>query len=136
MADITPEIEAALEQHLLDLPGIPDIAWENGDYVPSTGVPYIEALHVPTVREPATRGNLFRTYYQGVFVLDCMVPSNKGRGAATDLTSKVVNAFEANTDIQLSGGKYLTVRESIKQSGTKEGAFYRVSVNIRWYAYD
>lgn len=137
MADITPEIEAALEQHLLSISGIPNVAWENGDFEPTTGTPYLEVYHIPTIREPATRGNNFINYYQGVFAVDCMLPANKGRGAATELTSRIIEAFEANTDIALSlTGKYVRIRASNKQTGTPEGAFFRVPVNIRWYAYD
>lgn len=136
MADLSPEIEAALEAHLRDTVGIPDIAWENGTYEPTTGTPYVEPFHVPTKREPATRGNLFRTYYQGVFRIECVVPANRGTGAARQLTSLVMNSFEANTDLILASGKYATVRYATKETGIKEGAFYRVPVNVGWYAYD
>ena len=136
MADLFPEIEAALEAHLQGITDIPDIAWENGNYVPTVGVSYVEAFHIPTSREPATRGNAFRTKYQGVFRIECVVPSDKGTGAARDLTSKVITAFDNNTDLLLSSGKYATTRYATKETGTKEGAFYRVPVNIGWYSYD
>lgn len=134
--DMFPQIEAALETRLQGIVGIPDIAWENLGYEPQQGTTYVEPYHIPTDREPATRGNLFRTRYQGVFRVECVVASNGGTGPARDLTSLVINAFEANTDILLANGKYATVRYATKESGIKEGAFYRVPVNIGWYAYD
>jgi hypothetical protein len=135
MSDLSPEIEAKLEQHLESISGIPDIAWENGSYNP-TDVEYVEPYHIPTLREPASRGNMFRTLYRGVFRIECLIPRNKGTGAARLLTSKIIEAFEANTDFTLASGKYATVRDTYKETGIPDGAFYRVPVNVRWYAYD
>ena len=128
------KIEAALETHLLAIPSIPDVSFENGGYTPTTGTPYIEAVFLPTIREPATRGNAFQTYYQGVFRLECNVPANKGRGEAITLVESIIDAFEANTDITFDG-LTITTRYVEKETGTKEGAFYNVPINVGWYVY-
>ena len=128
------KIEAALETHLLAISGIPDVSFENGTYEPTVGTNYIEAVFIPTVREPATRGQSFQTYYQGVFRLECNVSTETGRGAATQVTSDLIAAFEANTDITFDG-LTITTRYVDKEAGTKDGAFYRVPINVGWYVY-
>ena len=128
------KIEAALETQLLSIVGVPTIYFENGEEEPTVGSPYVEAIFVPTIRTPSTRGRDFQTYYQGVFRLICAVPAGVGRGAATTLVQKVLTAFEANTDITYDG-LTITTRYADKETGSKDGPFYKVPVNIGWYVY-
>lgn len=135
MADISPIIETALENHLLTIPGLPEVAYEGVPFEPTQGQSYLEVLHIPTIREPATRGSSFQTYYQGIFRVICKTPSDIGAGPASSLAAKVIEAFEANKDIAYNG-KIITTRYASKENGSKEGAFYVVPVNVGWYIYD
>lgn len=127
-------IEAALETHLLAVTGIPDVAFQNSSYEPTPGTDYVEATFIPTVREPASRGSSFQTYYQGVFRLECNFATEEGRGVSSTLINNLISSFEANTDISF-GGLTITTRYVDKEVGTKDGAFYRVPVNVGWYVY-
>ena len=134
MASIYPDIRAALEVKLAAISGIPDIAWENAEYTPTTGTPYVNPRLVPTVREPAVRGTSPQMYYQGLFRIDCYVPEDGGPNAADELADKIIDAFEATTDVSY-GGTIVSIRYAERDLGVVDGAFYTVPVNIGWYIY-
>ena len=56
MADINRKIRVALETHLSNLSGLPDIAYENVPYEPTTGQSFIRVAYMPVTRRPAVRG--------------------------------------------------------------------------------
>ena len=68
------KILAALEKRVLDLQGVPDIAWENVKYTPTTGTPYIQTRFMPIDRRSPfigldTDGKHFNQRYVGIFQL-------------------------------------------------------------------
>jgi len=134
MASIYSEIRAALEVKLNSIADVPYIVWENVEYSPSTGVPYIKPRLVPTTREPAVRGTNPQMYYQGLFRIDCYVPQDLGPNAADDLADKLIDAFEATTDVS-NGGTIVSIRYAERDFGSIDGTFYTVPVNIGWYHY-
>lgn len=135
MASIYPEIRSALEVKLASISGIPDIAWENAEYSPTTGTSYVKPRLVPTVREPAVRGTNPQMYYQGVFRVECFVPEDGGPNAADELADKIIDAFEATTDVAY-GGTTVSIRYAERDLGVLDGAFYTVPVMIGWYIYN
>ena len=44
------KILAALEKRVLDLQGVPSVAWENVKFTPTTGQPYIQTRFMPIDR--------------------------------------------------------------------------------------
>jgi hypothetical protein len=135
MASIYPEIRAALEVKLSQISDIPSIAWENVSFSPTTGQPYVKARLVPTVREPAVRGTNPQQYYQGIFRVDCYVPDDGGPSAADELADKIIEAFDATTDVA-NGNIIVSIRYAERDLGSLDGPFYMVPVNIGWYTYN
>ena len=64
MASIYDDIRAALETKLNSVSGVPSISWENLQFSPTTGQPYVKPRLLPTRREPAVRGLNPQMYYQ------------------------------------------------------------------------
>ena len=135
MASIYDNIRAALEVKLSGISGLPEVAWENLTYSPTTGTSFVKPSLVPTVREPAVRGLNPQIYYQGIFRVDCFVPEGLGPAAADDLADKIIDAFEATTDVT-NGSTNVSIRYAEREQGMPDGSFFMVPVNIGWYIYN
>jgi len=135
MASIYDDIRAAFEVKLNSVSGLPEVAWENITYSPTTGTSFVKPRLVPTVREPAVRGLNPQIYYQGIFRVDCFVPEGLGPAAADDLADKIIDAFEATTDVT-NGSTIVSIRYAEREQGMPDGAFFMIPVNIGWYIYN
>ena len=135
MASIYPEIRATFETALNAIVGLPDVAWENVTFEPTTNQPYIKCRMIPTVREPAVRGLNPQMYYQGYYLIECFVPEGLGPSAADDLADLILDTFEATTDVSLNGTD-LHIRYAERDLGTPEGAHFMVPVRIGYQIYN
>ena len=134
MASIYDDIRAALEVHLSQVVGIPEIAHENVSYSPTTGTPFVQPRLVPVSRRSAVRGLNPQQRYEGVFRVFCYVPEGNGPSAADNLANLVIDAFDAATDITL-GGTRVSIDYADRGNGFVDSPWYYVSVNIGWYIY-
>ena len=139
MASIQNDIRAALESHLSSVSGIPDIAYENVSFEPTTGTSFLKVQYLPTVTRPAVRGLNPQLRYQGVFSVTVFAPEGKGPATADDYANKVIDAFAATTDISFTNGDAETIIVSIdyaeRQQGMIDSPWYFVPINIGWYIY-
>lgn len=134
MASIYDDIRSTLEVTLNSISGLPDVAWENVSYSPTTGQSYVKPVLLPTRREPAVRGLNPQMYYQGIYRVECFVPTGAGPAAADDLADKIIDAFEATTDV-VNGSTIVSIRYAERDMGVAEDTFYSVGVDIGWYIY-
>ena len=139
MASIYPEIRAALETKLSNISGIPDIAYENVSYSPTTGQSFVQPRLIPVSRRAAVRGLNPQHRYEGVFRVFCYVPEGSGPAAADTLADKVVDAFETSTDISFTNTDLETIKVTVdyaeRDNGFVDSPWYYVAVNVGWYAY-
>ena len=134
MASIYDDIRAALETTLSSVTDVPSVGWENVQFSPTTGAPYIKPRLIPTRREPAVRGTNPQMFYQGIFRVECYVPEDKGPSAGDGLADKIIDAFEATTDVSYSG-TIVSIRYAEREMAEIDGPFYMIPVNIGWYIY-
>jgi hypothetical protein len=134
MASIYDDIRAALEVKLSTVTDVPSIGWENAQFSPTTGQPYVKPRLMPTRREPAVRGPNPQMYYQGIFRIECYVPEGAGPSAGDDLADKIMEAFEATTDVS-QGSTIVSIRYAEREMAEIDGPFYMIPVNIGWYIY-
>lgn len=134
MASVYDDIRAALEVKLSSVSSLPSVAWENLQFSPTTGQSFVRPRLLPTRREPAVRGLNPQMYYQGVFRVECYVPEGNGPSAADDLSDKIIEAFEATTDVS-QGGTIVSIRYAEREQGELDSPFFMVPVNIGWYLY-
>jgi len=135
MASIYDGIRRVLETTLVGVTDIPDIAWENVTFNPTTSEPFVKARFAPTIREPAVRGLNPQMYYQGVFVVDVYVPEGVGPSVGDDIADSIIEAFDAPNDLTVNGVA-ITIRYAERELGTIEGAYYTIPVNIGWLIYN
>ena len=140
MASIYRDIRAALETKLAAVSGIPDISYENVSYDRVNGTSYVEIGFLPTLRRPAVRGLSPQQRYDGVFRIVCYTPEGNGPGAADEIADKVLEAFEATTDVSYTNSDDETFVVSIdyaeREGGGLDTPFYYVPVNIGFYIYN
>ena len=96
MASIHNDIRAALETHISNTANLPDIAYENVAFEPTTGTSFIR-VHVLCLQlnRPAVRGLNPQLRYQGVFAVTVFAPEGNGPSTADDYVNKVINAFSS-----------------------------------------
>jgi len=139
MASIHNDIRAALETHISTTANLPTIAYENVAFEPTTGTSFIRVMYLPTVTRPAVRGLNPQLRYQGVFAVTVFTPEGNGPSTADDYVNKVINAFQATTDISFTNAQSETIKLSIdyaeRQQGLIDSPWYYVPINIGWYIY-
>jgi len=139
MASIHNDIRAALETHISTTANLPDIAYENVAFEPTTGTSFIRVQYLPTVTRPAVRGLNPQLRYQGVFAVTVFTPEGNGPSTADGYVNKVIDAFQATTDIPFTNAESETIKLSIdyaeRQQGLIDSPWYYVPINIGWYIY-
>lgn len=139
MASIHNDIRAALETHISNTANLPTIAYENVAFEPTTGTSFIRVMYLPTVTRPAVRGLNPQLRYQGVFAVTVFTPEGNGPSTADDYVNKVIEAFQATTDISFTNAQSETIKLSIdyaeRQQGLIDSPWYYVPINIGWYIY-
>ena len=95
---------------------------------------------MPQSRRPAVRGLNPQQRYGGVFTVVCYAAEGNGPGAADEIADKVLNAFEATTDVSYTNSDTETILVSIdyaeREGGGLDTPFYYVPVNIGFYIYN
>ena len=134
MAVAYDDIRAALEVKLSTLSELPTVSWENAHSEPKLPDEYLKPRFLPTRREPAVRGLSPQMYYQGIFLVECYTQEGKGPGAADALANKIIEAFDATTDLEFRD-TYVSIRYAERELGEVDGSYYMVPVNIGWYCY-
>lgn len=161
MADINRKIRAALETHLSNIAGLPDIAYENVPYEPTTGQSFLRVSYMPTLRRPAVRGLNPQQEYRGILAINVYAPEGTGPAACEEIVEKLINAFEATTDIFYDNVNDLILTESegrlLLESGDQtlvnsvtrvcidyaerdigltDAPWFLIPVNIGWFIYN
>lgn len=160
MPSINHRIRSALEIRLSGISGIPDIAWENVKYSPTTGQSFVQPIFIPTQQRPAVRGLNPIIKYQGIYTVNCFVPEGNGPGGADTLANLILDNFPATDSIYYSipddalltedeafivsedGSRVLvddvihvSVEFSQRQQGNLTSPWYITPVDIDWYSY-
>ena len=136
---IYDDIRAALEVELSNISGIPDIAYENVNYSPTTDQSFVVPRLIPVSRRPAVRGTNPQKRYEGIFRVSCYVAEGNGPSAADTLANLVIDTFDATTDISYTNASSETIIVSVDYAERNEGRpvdnWYEVVVDIGWYIY-
>jgi hypothetical protein len=139
MADINRKIRAALETHLSTISGLPDIAYENVPYEPTTGQSFIRVAYMPTLRRPAVRGLNPQQEYRGLLALNVYAPEGSGPAVCEDIVEKLLEGFGATTDITYNDGSddYAVCIDYAERSiGITDAPWYLIPVNIGWFIFN
>jgi len=139
MADINRKIRATLETHLSNISGLPDIAYENVPYEPTTGQSFIRVSYMPTLRRPAVRGLNPQQEYRGILALNVYAPEGSGPAACEEVVEKLLEGFEATTDISYNDGSdtyTVCIDYAERDIGLTDAPWYLIPVTIGWFIYN
>ena len=134
MANINKEIRSILEVQLSNISNVPQIAYENVPYVPTTGTSYIKVDYLPTSRRPAVRGLNPQQRYDGIFAINCYAPEGNGPSAAETIAENVMTAFEATSSFT-TNNVTVSIDYAEADQALVDSPWFLVPVNIGWYAY-
>lgn len=135
---IYADIRAALESRVASVSGIPNAsnrAWENVKFSPTTGTAWVRMQLVPISRRPldVTAAGLQR--YDGLFIVDAFVPSDKGPSAADDLADATCTSFEAGTILTANSQTVQVEYAEIDRAAVLDPPWYQASVTVKWKAF-
>lgn len=133
---IYDKIRAALETHLDDSPfTLPDLAWENVKYTPTTDQEFIKVQVLPTSRRPSSKGTNRKSRVQGIMNLMCHFPEGTGSGQTSSLINNLVSRFDSTVDIS-HDGIVLSLEYVEVQSSYINSPWYVTPVTVAWYIYE
>lgn len=127
-------IDAALERHLLTLPGAPPIAWEDVSYTPTTGQAYLQVNQLRN--NPIDHGiaNGLRED-RGILQITVVHPAGGGKVAALSLAHKVASHFPRLLRLSAADGVISIYKSPSVASGLPDDGWYRVPISISWRAH-
>ncbi len=127
-------IQAALESRLSTMTGVLPIVFENTQFTPTSGVPYIAAQFIPTLRRAVVMGPDPQKRYTGMFIMDVCYPELKGSGEARNFADLLMERFDAASRIQ-GVDVIVTIEYSEREQGFKRPPFYCIPVRVGWRCY-
>ena len=129
------KIRSALETALTGVSGLPAArAWENVDFEPTIGTPFVRAILAPTRVSQATLGNPGHDKYEGLYFVDLFYPQGAGPGASMTVVANLLAAFRRGQEFTSGGVKVHCLKAEAVQARDAE-AWYQTPIAIQWYAF-
>ena len=115
------DISAALDKHLNDMSGVPAVAWENVDYVPTVGTLYLRPTNITAPATQATLGDAGTDRNEGIYQVDVFAPTDEGKNEAITMADTIADRFKRGTLIVYNGRNVRIVSASIRRSNSING---------------
>lgn len=132
------DIRSALEAEIDNVVGIPAAAyraWDNVDYTPTIGQPWVRMQIVPINSRPDTRGDNYHTLHTGLFVVDIFTPKNIGPSTADTLADAIRDRYKPEIALT-SGSTNVRIRYCEKTQALVDESWYHQPVVIEWFSYE
>ena len=94
---------------------------------------------MPVTRRPAVRGRNPQQEYRGILALNVYAPEGAGPAVCEDIVEKLLEGFEATTDITYNDGSddyTVCIDYAERDIGLTDAPWYLIPVNIGWYIYN
>jgi hypothetical protein len=121
----------ALAKHLSAMTPTMSIAWENLNFTPTNGVPYLATWLLPIPTEPVTLGPSYWEEFSGIFQVTCVYPAGKGTNDAKTKAAAIKTRFKRGTSFTYNT---LTVKIEKAYPGSgyysEDGSWYRIPISI------
>jgi hypothetical protein len=126
------DLQSALNDQLNDEFPTMAIAWENVDFTPALGTPYLAAYLLPAESTVKTLGPNPYIERKGIFQVTCVYPAGAGWGAAKSKAAEVIAAFPAGQEF-VYNGLTVTIEKSWPAAGFPKDGWYQVPTSIRYH---
>jgi len=121
-------IRSALREQLKTVVAESITAFENVNYDPTPGVPWVRERILPAQPEVWTLGERQEI---GIYQVDVFVPAGGDTTIGDSIAASVRGAFEIGREMT-KDGVTVGVRWSTVQPSTQDGDWYQVPVDIHW----
>lgn len=124
-------IDAALESHLLTLPGAPSIAWEDVAFTPKVDQAYLQVHQLRNTTIEHGIANDVRED-RGILQVTVVHPAGMGKVKALEIAQSVAELFPAGLVLSLGSHYLFCDKHPAIASGYPDEGWYRVPVSINW----
>jgi hypothetical protein len=128
------DITSALIQQLYAIDDLPDVAWPNTDYTPTTGELYLAAHLLPAEVVAAGVGKDAKNKVPGIWQVDVMAPIASGWSTYTTWVDTICGQFKRGNSSTYNGTT-VWFRKAYPSSRMIEGAWCKVPITINFYTY-
>lgn len=128
-------IRGALENHLLNMVGVPTVYFQNITNDPDPNTTFIKSTFVVTDIQPATRGLNPQLRYDGFLSLLICTPEGNGIGAGLEMAQLLQDRFAPTTDISF-GGIIVSIDKARLAPDYFDAPFNCLPLTINWYIYN
>ena len=133
MTDVYQNARIALETRLSTYQS-DNVAWENVDFVPETGTPFLRSSFLSAAPARASLGPSGVDRHRGVYQIEVAQPRDSGTGAAMAKVDAIIAHFPRGLNLQ-SGGVDLQVERTYPGPAFERDGFYVTPVSVIWYCY-
>ena len=135
MTTSNEDIQHALNKHCSTFTALTSVVYENIEYSPTIGIPYLRTWLLPGETFPLTLGPEGVMDYGGVFQIDCCYPKGRGWKLAKDMAGKVCTHFNRGTLITYNN-ILVRIRRAWPGPAIIEEELYRVPVSVLYECFD
>lgn len=128
------DISSALNARLNTLPGSAPVAWENYPYDPVAGTLYLRPTLIPDDAVSYAMGATGTDQNSGVFQIDVIAPSDKGRGEAYTKADAIAEHFRPMTELTYNSRLVRCIQASIRVA-TQDNGWFILPVRVEYLAY-
>lgn len=110
-----------------------DVALENEDFKPAVDTLYLRATQLAGSTEPTGIDNASDDHI-GIYQIDVITPSNRGKNDAMVQADLIADHFKRGT-LLTNDGQTVRIEAVSRSNGSRDGAWYVVSVSARYRAF-
>ena len=125
------DISAALDKHLNEMDGLPDVAWENANYEPVIGSTFVRPTNIQGDTIQTSLGTNGNDETEGLYQVDVFTSSNTGKGAAIELADLIGDRFKRGQYLTYNGVN-VRIKQTSRGVGINSDGWYQIPVNIQY----
>ena len=129
------DTSAALDSNLNDMPGKPDVAWENFPFEPAVGTLWIRPTILPGDTVQASLGTTGQDMSQGIYQVDVFAEAGAGKNEAVAMADKIADQFKRGTILTYNDLKVRISAVSRQASVNNSDGWFQIPINVVWISY-
>ena len=127
------DISANFDKHLLEMVGLPVVAWENANYEPVIGTLFIRPTNLQGETVQTGLGDNGNDETLGIYQVDVFTDSNTGKGPALSMADTIADHFKRGTSIDYNSVNVRILSVS-RSAGSNSNGWYNVPVLIKYFS--
>lgn len=128
------DISAALDKHLNDMPGVPDVAWENKKFTPKLDALYLRPTLLPADTIQAALGDNGTDENKGIYQVDIFAKAGTGKKESIDMADLIANRFKRGTYLTYND-RVIRIKNVSRRVGANTDGWYMIPIEINYIAH-